>query len=247
MNAYGYTSSTASGPPVSLRLGHAAGLTAHRAVIQHRGRRFTTLKGKALRLFVGTGVPDGPLIQSCAAHINFTPLKGKIMQRKTVFFKYTAYALLALGLFVLQFSRGVSVSLFGFRCDYFIMYTVAVAMFEGMTAGTFAGFIAAFCVCMAKGGFPLGYMLFYPFLGMITGFIVDIDFRKHLLTALLFTIAGSVVYDIAAHLLNGVFIGIPWGEFVKDLFLSLPVTIIFSILVYYAVLFVRKLYGEDNL
>jgi len=48
MNAYGYTSSTASGPPVSLRLGHAAGLTAHRAVIQHRGRRFTTLKGKAM-------------------------------------------------------------------------------------------------------------------------------------------------------------------------------------------------------
>ena len=42
-----YTSSTASGPPVSLRLGHAAGLTAHRAVIQHRGRRFTTLEGKA--------------------------------------------------------------------------------------------------------------------------------------------------------------------------------------------------------
>ena len=36
INACGYTSSTASGPPVSLRLGHAAGLTAHRAVIQHR-------------------------------------------------------------------------------------------------------------------------------------------------------------------------------------------------------------------
>ena len=28
-------SSTASGPPFSLRLGHARGLTAHRAVIQH--------------------------------------------------------------------------------------------------------------------------------------------------------------------------------------------------------------------
>jgi len=38
--------------PVSLRLGHAAGLTAHRAVIQHRGRRFTTLKGKASKEMV---------------------------------------------------------------------------------------------------------------------------------------------------------------------------------------------------
>ena len=36
-------------------------------------------------------------------------------------------------------------------------------MFEGMIPGTFAGFIAAFCVCTAKGGFPLGYLLFYPF------------------------------------------------------------------------------------
>lgn len=164
------------------------------------------------------------------------------MQRKTAFFKYAAYVLLALGLFVLQFSRGVSVSLFGFRCDYFIMYTVAVAMFEGMIPGTFAGFIAAFCVCTTKGGFPMGYLLFYPFLGMITGFIVDIDFRKHLLTALLFTIAGSVIYDISAHLFSGVFIGIPWSEFLRDLLLSLPVTIIFSTLVYYAVLLVRKIY-----
>ena len=167
------------------------------------------------------------------------------MQRNKVFFKYAAYVLLALGLFVLQFSRGVSISLFGFSCDYFIMYTVAVSMFEGMIAGSAYGFLAALCVCTAKGGFPLGYLLFYPFLGMLTGFIVDIDFRKHLLTALLFTTAGSVIYDITAHLLRGVFIGIPWSEFLLDMLLSLPATIILSSLVYFAVLFVRRIYGKD--
>ncbi len=167
------------------------------------------------------------------------------MQRNKVFFKYAAYALLALGLFVLQFSRGVSISLFGFSCDYFIMYTVAVSMFEGMTAGAAYGFLSALCVCTSKGGFPLGYLLFYPFLGMLTGFIVDIDFRKHLLTALLFTTAGSIIYDITAHLLNGIFIGIPWSEFVRDLLLSLPVTIILSSVVYFAVLFVQRAYGKD--
>ncbi|MBQ7093460.1 MAG: hypothetical protein IJN84_03025, partial [Clostridia bacterium] len=58
------------------------------------------------------------------------------------------------------------------------------------------------------------------------------------------TIAGSVLYDIAAHLFSGVFIGIPWSEFLRDLLLSLPVTIIFSTLVYYAVLLVRKIYDS---
>ena len=167
------------------------------------------------------------------------------MQRNKVFFKYAAYVLLALGLFVLQFSRGVSISLFGFSCDYFIMYTVAVSMFEGMIAGSAYGFLAALCICTAKGVFPLGYLLFYPFLGMLTGFIVDIDFRKHLLTALLFTTGGSVIYDITAHLLSGVFIGIPWSEFILDMLLSLPATIILSSLVYFAVLFVRRIYGKD--
>ena len=41
---------------VSLRLGHAAGLTAHRAVIQHRGRRFTTLHRGGIGLCVGDGI-----------------------------------------------------------------------------------------------------------------------------------------------------------------------------------------------
>lgn len=169
------------------------------------------------------------------------------MQRKKAFLKYAAYTLLALGLFVLQFSRSLTLSIFGFRCDCFIMFTVAVAMFDGMTAGTVFGFISAFCICTVRGGFPLGYLLFYPFLGLITGFLVDIDFRKHLITALLFTLAGSVFYDIAAHLFSGVFIGIPAGEFFKEMIFSLPATIIVSSFVYYAVLFVKRSCGEDIL
>ena len=169
------------------------------------------------------------------------------MQSNKTFFKYAAYVLLAAGLFILQFSRGVSISIFGFKCDYFIMYTVAVAMFEGMTSGAVFGFLAAFCVSAVKGGFPLGYLLFYPLLGMMTGFIVEIDFRRHLLTALLFTIIGSVLYDACAYIFNGVFIGIPSGEFFRDIMLSLPANVILSTLVYFAVFFTRRLYGEDNL
>lgn len=169
------------------------------------------------------------------------------MQRKKAFLKYAAYVLLALGLFVLQFSRSLSLTILGYRCDCFIMFTVAVAMFEGMTAGTVFGFISAFCICTVKGGFPLGYLLFYPFLGLITGFLVDIDFRKHLITALLFTLAGSVLYDIGAQLFSGVFIGIPVGEFFREMLLSLPVTVILSSFVYYAVLFVKRSCGEDIL
>ena len=47
---------------VSLRLGHAAGLTAHRAVIQHRGRRFTTLHRGGKGAVVGYGIYDVPII-----------------------------------------------------------------------------------------------------------------------------------------------------------------------------------------
>ena len=54
---------SASLTPVSLRLGHAAGLTAHWAVIQYRGRRFTTLKGKArvhVYFVFTTAMPTAP-------------------------------------------------------------------------------------------------------------------------------------------------------------------------------------------
>lgn len=167
------------------------------------------------------------------------------MRKKKTFFKYAAYLLFALGLFILQFSRGTSFTVFGYKPDMFIMYTVAAAMFEGMACGTAAGFFAAFCICIVKGGFPLGYLLFYPFLGLISGFIMDIDFRKHLLTALLFTGVGSVLYDIFAYLLSGAFIGIGLGDLMLDIFLSLPATLLPSIPVYFGIRAVHRYFSED--
>lgn len=167
------------------------------------------------------------------------------MQNKKIFFKYLTYLLFALGLFALQFSRGISFTIFGRSPDMFIIYTVTTAMYEGMVCGTAAGFFSSFCICAVRGGFSLGYLLFYPFTGLISGFIIDMDFRKHLLTALLFTCVGSMLYDILAYLLSGIFIGVSFTDFLYDLILSIPANLLPSVPVYFGVKAVYRYFSED--
>ena len=65
-----------------------------------------------------------------------------IRSDKYLFLKYGSYALLMLGFFLLQSSRGTAISLWGAAVDALPFFVAAVALLDGPYAGGAFGFAA---------------------------------------------------------------------------------------------------------
>lgn len=168
------------------------------------------------------------------------------MRNKKVYYKYAAYVLLAMVIFVLQYTRGISLEIYGIKPEFFIMFVVALAMLEGAAEGAALGFFAALLVSVSEGGMPLGNLLFYPLLGGVFGTIMEIDFRKHLVSAELFTCLGAILYNVLAYLVKGALIGEHIDVFIKSTAVYVLLAGAAGVPVYFAVKRIYDVFTEEE-
>ncbi len=168
------------------------------------------------------------------------------MHRKKVFFKYGAFALLAMALFMVQYSKwgGEGLSLYG--PDLFMSFTVAVAIFEGAEAGVGAGLLSAVLMSVCKGGSVFGYTLFYPIYGLFSGIVIERDFRKHFITAMIFSAAGCVLQRGLAYVFVGAFVKVPPAPYAVATAIKAAITLVFAAPVYFAVKGIDGIFSEEE-
>ena len=106
-------------------------------------------------------------------------------ERKNRAIKYCAYSLLLLLLYILQTSRGTSVSVFGIRPDVIPFFVAAAALFDGPYAGGLFGFFAGLLCAVSSPAIDGLSALYLGVAGTVCGVVSQRYMRKVLPSALL--------------------------------------------------------------
>lgn len=162
--------------------------------------------------------------------------------------KYGGYALLLLGLFLLQSARGTALRLWGGALDALPFFVAAAALLEGPFAGGSLGFAAGLLLSvnstMAEGLWPAYLGLF----GVLFGLFGAYYLRPVILSALgggllCMSLQAAVKYVFYYRLVFRAGLGLALREFAGTLLLSLPV----GALVWLAVRGIHRRFTEDTL
>lgn len=171
-----------------------------------------------------------------------------IRSDKYLFLKYGSYALLLLGFFLLQSSRGTAVSLWGASIDALPFFVAAVALLDGPYAGGAFGFAAGVLTTLNSAGVEGFSSLYLTLFGVLFGLFGAYYLRTILFSAL----AGGILAMMMEAFFRYVFYellfyGMPLGQaltaFGLKLLLSLPV----GALAYALVRVVRRRFTEESL
>ena len=170
-----------------------------------------------------------------------------IRSDKYLFLKYGSYALLLLGFFLLQSSRGTAVSLWGVSIDALPFFVAAVALLDGPYAGGAFGFAAGVLTTLNSAGVEGFSSLYLALFGVLFGLFGAYYLRTILFSAL----AGGILAMMLEAFFRYVFYellfyGMPLGQaltaFGLKLLLSLPV----GALAYVLVRVVHRRFTEET-
>ena len=170
-----------------------------------------------------------------------------IRSDKYLFLKYGSYALLMLGFFLLQSSRGTALSLWGAAVDALPFLVAAVALLDGPYAGGAFGFAAGVLTTINSPGVEGFSSLYLTLFGVLFGLFGAYYLRTILFSALaggmlcmaLEALFRYVFYDL---LFFGMTVGQALTAFGLRLLLSLPV----GALAYALVRLIHRRFTEEN-
>ncbi len=171
-----------------------------------------------------------------------------IRSDRYLFLKYGSYALLLLGLFLLQSTRGTGVQLWGASPDVLPFFVAAVALLDGPYAGGAFGFAAGVLTTLNSTGIEGFASLYYALFGIFFGLFGAYFMRNILFSALSGGILCMLIeaffrylfYDL---LFYGMGLGQALAAFGLQLLLSLPV----GALCYLLLRAVWRRFSEDSL
>lgn len=161
--------------------------------------------------------------------------------------KYSSYALLMLGLFVLQSSRGTAVHLWGATINVMPFLVAAVALLDGPYAGGMLGFFAGVLLTVNGTGVEGFGSLMLGLFGVGFGLFGAYYLRPVILSALSGGLTCMVVESIFRYvfhdlLMYGMTLPAALGMFGARLLLSLPA----GALTWLLVKAVYRRFTEDN-
>ena len=165
-----------------------------------------------------------------------------------LFLKYGSYALLMLGLFVLQSSRGTDLRLMGATVNALPFFVAAVALLEGPFAGGAFGFFGGVLLNLnspVNEGFASLWLVLF---GVLFGLFGAYYLRRVILSALaggvlcmlLEAVFSYLFYDL---LFYGMGLGQALLQFGASLLLSLPA----GTLTWLAVVWIHRRFTEETL
>lgn len=161
--------------------------------------------------------------------------------------KYSSYALLMLGLFVLQSSRGTAIHLWGATVNAMPFLVAAVALLDGPFAGGVLGFFAGVLLTVNGTGVEGFSSLLLSLFGVGFGLFGAHYLRPVILSALSGGLVCMVVESVFRYvfhdlLMYGMSLPVALGLFGARLLLSLPA----GALTWLLVRAVHRRFTEDN-
>lgn len=105
------------------------------------------------------------------------------------------YALLLIAVYLLQFTRGVRITLFGTSADILPFFVAALALFEGAGVGAVFGFVAGLLCTIGTGSAEGLLALYYGLCGLAFGHFSSRYMRRVFPTTLL---CGSIIFALKA-------------------------------------------------
>ncbi len=171
-----------------------------------------------------------------------------IRSDRYLFLKYGSYALLLLGLFVLQTARGTAVRLWGGSADVLPFFVAAVALLDGPYAGGAFGFAAGVLstlnVAGVEGFSSLHLGLFGIFFGLFGAYYLRNILFSALFGGMIALLIGAffrfLFYDL---LFYGMGLGQALAACGLQLLLSLPA----GALSYFLLRAIRRRFTEESL
>lgn len=170
-----------------------------------------------------------------------------IRSEKYNFLKYGSYALLLLGFFLLQSTRGTAVWLWGSSVNALPFFVAAVALLDGPYAGGAFGFVAGVLLTVNTAGVEGFQSLYLALFGVLFGLFGAGYLRRMLLSALAggalcMTLEAVFRYVFRDLLFYGMGLGQAAAGFALRLALSLPA----GALAYGALLLVHQHFTEER-
>lgn len=170
-----------------------------------------------------------------------------IRSEKYNFLKYGSYALLLLGFFLLQSTRGTAVWLWGSSVNALPFFVAAVALLDGPYAGGAFGFVAGVLLTVNTAGVEGFQSLYLALFGVLFGLFGAGYLRRMLLSALAggtlcMTLEAVFRYVFRDLLFYGMGLGQAAAGFALRLALSLPA----GALAYGALLLVHRHFTEER-
>lgn len=164
------------------------------------------------------------------------------------FLKYGSYALLMLGLFVLQSARGTAVFLAGESVNVLPFFVAAVALLEGPYAGGGFGFAGGVLLSLNSSGVEGFASLWLALFGVLFGLFGAHYLRRVTLSAL----AGGLICVLTEAFFRYVFRELPFygmspGEALLGLGASLLLSLPAGALTWLAVRQICRRFTEDRL
>ncbi len=171
-----------------------------------------------------------------------------IRSDRYLFLKYGSYALLMLGLFVLQSARGTAIHLWGAAPNMLPFFVAAVALLDGPYAGGAFGFAAGVLNTLNVAGIEGFSSLHLALFGVLFGLFGAYFLRNILFSALAGGILCMLVEAFFRYLFHdllfyGMSLGRALAAFGLQLVLSLPV----GALCYFLLRAIWRRFAEDSL
>ncbi len=171
-----------------------------------------------------------------------------IRSDRYLFLKYGSYALLLLGLFLLQSSRGTAVFLWGAAPNMLPFFVAAVALLDGPYAGGTFGFAAGVLATLNVAGIEGFSSLYYSLFGVLFGMFGAYFLRNILFSALGGGILCMVVEAFFRYLFHDLlFYGMGLGQAVSALGLQLVLTLPVGAVCYLLLRAIHRRFAEDSL
>ena len=167
--------------------------------------------------------------------------------RKYRFVKYGAYALITIGLFVLQTTRGLQISVFGVSPDYMTFYVAAIALLEGYFPGgcfgVFAGLLISLSSVMVEGLEGLYLGLF----GVLCGCIGNAYMRKVPMSGLFCGACGILLKKVIGYIFYyGMVFAMPLSAAALQCVIEIAVSVPFGLIVFLIARAVNRYFREDE-
>lgn len=167
--------------------------------------------------------------------------------RKSAVVKYCAYALLLIAAYVLQSSRGTSLSLWGLKIDVVPYFVMALALFEGPYAAGCFGFAAGLLCVVSSPAIDGLLALYYGLLGALCGAFALRYMRPILPSALLLGLLASTIQGVFGYLFYyALLYGAPLGRSALLLLGNSAISLVPAALVFFAVRGIYLRFAEKD-